>query len=299
MLIDWFTVIAQLINFLVLVWLMKRFLFKPVLKAIDAREKRIALALADADLKKAEALQEKIIFQNKNIEINQQRQQLLETATEEANTERQRLLTDAQQTADDFRTRRQEAWQREQQSMTEELIRQTREEVFAISKKTLTDLADTSLEQRMVDVFRSHLRNLSKEQKSALTQSLQSPPGQIRVRSAFELSPEQQDAIQQTLAEMLPPGLTGKNINTMNMKNFEGFETDPQLICGIELTLAGQKLAWSIHDYLNSLEERVSDVLQKQATKKNDVVGENLRSPSATSAGSEPNIPVTFSREQQ
>ncbi|MFQ3186924.1 MAG: F-type H+-transporting ATPase subunit b, partial [Marinomonas primoryensis] len=53
MLIDWFTVIAQLINFLVLVWLLKRFLYRPILNAIDAREKRIADELADADEKRA------------------------------------------------------------------------------------------------------------------------------------------------------------------------------------------------------------------------------------------------------
>jgi len=38
MLIDWFTVVAQVINFLILVWLMKRFLYKPILNAIAARE---------------------------------------------------------------------------------------------------------------------------------------------------------------------------------------------------------------------------------------------------------------------
>ena len=55
MLIDWFTVGAQIVNFLILVWLLKRFLYKPILDAIDAREKRIAAELADADTKKAEA----------------------------------------------------------------------------------------------------------------------------------------------------------------------------------------------------------------------------------------------------
>ena len=55
MLIDWFTVVAQALNFLILVWLLKRFLYKPMLDAIDAREKRIATQLADADAKKAAA----------------------------------------------------------------------------------------------------------------------------------------------------------------------------------------------------------------------------------------------------
>ncbi len=59
MLIDWFTVVAQALNFLILVWLLKRFLYKPILNALDAREKRIAAELADADARKAEARQER------------------------------------------------------------------------------------------------------------------------------------------------------------------------------------------------------------------------------------------------
>jgi len=52
MLIDWFTVGAQALNFLILVWLMKHFLYKPILHAIDEREKRVAAELADADKKR-------------------------------------------------------------------------------------------------------------------------------------------------------------------------------------------------------------------------------------------------------
>jgi F-type H+-transporting ATPase subunit b len=65
MLIDWFTVGAQVLNFLILVWLLKRFLYKPILHAIDEREKRIAKELADADAKKAEAEKERDEFQHK------------------------------------------------------------------------------------------------------------------------------------------------------------------------------------------------------------------------------------------
>ena len=55
MLIDWFTVAAQALNFLILLWLMKRFLYAPILHAIDAREQRIAAELKDADASKLEA----------------------------------------------------------------------------------------------------------------------------------------------------------------------------------------------------------------------------------------------------
>lgn len=77
MLIDWFTVIAQVLNFLILVWLLKRFLYKPILNAIDEREKRVAAELADADAKEAEAQKEKEEFKQKNEEFDQQRAALL------------------------------------------------------------------------------------------------------------------------------------------------------------------------------------------------------------------------------
>ena len=84
MLIDWFTIGAQVLNFLILVWVMKRFLYKPILVAIDKREARIAAELADADAKKAEAQQESETFKRKNDEFDRQRDALLSQATEEA-----------------------------------------------------------------------------------------------------------------------------------------------------------------------------------------------------------------------
>src|ERR1700679_1617617 len=92
MLIDWFTVAAQAVNFLVLVWLLKRFLYKPVLAAIDERGKRIASPLQDAEKKKAEALKEQTDFQHRNEEFDQQRIGLLSEATKAAKTERDKLM---------------------------------------------------------------------------------------------------------------------------------------------------------------------------------------------------------------
>ena len=110
MLIDWFTVGAQALNFFILVWLMKRFLYKPILHAIDAREKRIATELANADAKKAEAQKERDEFQHKNDEFDQQRAALLSKAKDEAKTELQRLLDEARKTADAQSDKRQDAF---------------------------------------------------------------------------------------------------------------------------------------------------------------------------------------------
>src|SRR5512133_960681 len=109
MLIDWFTVLAQVVNFLILVWLLKRFLYRPILDAIDAREKRIAKELADADAKKAEAQKERDAFWHKNEAFDRERAALFGKVTDEAKAERQRLLDDARQAADAFAAKRREA----------------------------------------------------------------------------------------------------------------------------------------------------------------------------------------------
>ena len=187
MLIDWFTVGAQALNFLILVWLMKRFLYKPILNAIDAREKRIAAELADADAKKAEAQKDRDEFQHKNEEFDQQRAALLTKATDEAKAERQRLLDEARKDADALRAKRQEALRNEQSNLNQEIIRWTQKEVFAIARKALTDLAATSLEERMSEVFVQRLRALTgaaKEQLAAALKTATQPARAQRVRSA-------------------------------------------------------------------------------------------------------------------
>ena len=252
MLIDWFTVGAQTLNFLILVWLMKRFLYKPILQAIDEREQRIAAELADADAKKAEARQERDEFQHKNEEFDQQRAALLSQATDEVNAERQRLLDAAHQAADTLRAKRQDALQSEQRSLNDEITRRTRDEVFAIARKTLSDLAGTSLEERMSDLFTRRLRELDGAAKGSLAKDLKTLSDPVLVRSAFDLPPEQRATIQQSLNE------------TFSAEIQVRFETAPEVISGIELTTDGLKVAWSIADYLVSLERSVGELLHQQ-----------------------------------
>ncbi len=187
MLIDWFTVAAQALNFIILVWLLKRFLYKPILDALDAREKRIAAELADADAKKAEAKKERDEFQHKNEEFDQQRAALLSKATEEAKAERQRLLGEARQAADALSAKRQQTLRSDAHHLSEAISRRTRQEVFAIARKALTDLATTSLEERLAEVFTRRLREMDGKAKAGLAEALKSASGPAVVRSAFDL----------------------------------------------------------------------------------------------------------------
>lgn len=143
MLIDWFTVGAQALNFLVLAWLLKRFLYKPILDAIDAREVSIAKKLADADAKEAIAVKERDAFQQKNAEFDRQRAARLTTASDEARAESRRLLDEARRAADALRAKRQDALESEQQGLADAIAQRTCKEVFAIARKLLADLAGT------------------------------------------------------------------------------------------------------------------------------------------------------------
>src|SRR5271156_6872201 len=166
MLIDWFTVGAQALNFIILVWLLKRFLYKPILNAVDAREKRIAAELADADAKRAEAQKERDEFQRKNEEFDQQRAALLSKATDEANAERQRLLDEARKAADAASAKRYEALQAEAHNLNRAIGLRAQQEVFAIARKTLVDLATASLEERLAAVFTRRLREMNGHAKA-------------------------------------------------------------------------------------------------------------------------------------
>ena len=249
--IDWFTVGAQLINFLILVWLMKRYLYQPILHAIDAREKRIAAELADAATKQAEAEKVRNEYQKKHDGFEQQRAALLSKATDEAADERKRLLDETRKAADALSTKRYEALTREAQALTTALSHRSQHEVFSIARKTLTDLAESTLEARMAIVFSQRIRSLNGPSKEKLAAGLHALTDPATVRSAFDLPFDARATVQRAINETFSANIRLR------------FETDADLISGIELTLNGQKVAWSIADYLKSMETRVTELLNK------------------------------------
>jgi F-type H+-transporting ATPase subunit b len=252
MLIDWFTVVAQVVNFLILVWLLKRFLYKPILNALDAREKKIAKELADADLKKSEAEKERDTFRHKNEQFEQQRAELMNKVTQEAQTERQRLLDAARTDADTASAKRHQALVSDAHNLNLALSRHARQEVFAIARKALADLANASLEERMAEVFIRRLHEMDEQAKKNLGEAFKSASAPVLLRSAFDLPAAQRAAIQNALNETFASAIPLR------------FEPAPDLISGIELSANGQKVAWSIADYLASLGKSVDELLKEK-----------------------------------
>jgi F-type H+-transporting ATPase subunit b len=253
MLIDWFTVGAQAVNFLILVWLMKRFLYKPVLAAIDAREKKIAAELQQAAAAQSQAQKERDGLRVQTESLQRQREELLRAAVADAGAQRQHLLDTARKESEDLRSKLTEAATVERAELNREVAARTRQEVFALTRKTLVDLADTTLEDQMLAVFIRRVGEMNDVQKSEVlpvvpvrTHAALAP---AVLRSAFDLTPAQQVNIAAAFREWPCRGASLQ------------FETSPDLISGLEITVAGRKLAWSVTAYLGTVEKKVETLL--------------------------------------
>ena len=248
MLIDWFTVVAQVINFLILIWLLKRFLYQPILHAIDARETRIASLLASADAKESEAQKERDMLQHQNEEFNQQRVMRLKEVTDEATIERKRLVDEARREAEALRLQWKEALRREQLNFSQEMLTHMEQEIFSIARKVILELANTKLETQLIDVFLSQQRK-AKDQIMSMTRDL---THDVLIRTGFDLTQAERTSIKEAIQE----------IASFNVPI--AFETSANLISGIELIINGQKVAWSVADYLSELQNHVDAFFQEQ-----------------------------------
>ena len=250
--INWFTVIAQLINFLVLVWLLKKFLYKPVLDAIDAREKNIASRLEDAKIKKEEAKKEQDEFTEKNKQFEMQKKELMDKVVADTIVQKDKLMEEARNDIDALHTKQQKALKNMQEDLKKDLAKNTQQQVFDISRKAMTDLASVSLEDQSTKHFISRLEELKDEGKENFTNAFKSGAKPVLIQSAFELHKKQQTEIKKAVDEIL-----GKETE------FE-FKTAPEIISGIKLTANGYKLEWSISAYLNEFQNSIAETLKEK-----------------------------------
>ena len=249
MLIDWFTVAAQSINFLLLVWLLKRFLYKPILSAMDAREQRIARQLQDAEAQKHEAEAQSRGLRAANEEFARQKQALLDQAKAEAEDTRERLTEEARAEIEARRLRWRESLREEENALQAEITSCVQEEIMAISRHALHDLAGIELEQQIAAAFVCRLKKLDDHEREHLASDVKISEKPMMIRSAFDLPPAIRLEIESVVREVLGPHLT------------VGYERVPGLIAGVELSSGGRKISWSISGYLSALEKRLRRVI--------------------------------------
>ena len=241
MLIDWFTLIAQLVNFLILAWLLKRFLYHPIVTALDAREKKIAYELHHAMAVENEAKQSMSEWKQKNDELEKQRMLIMQAA-KEADDKKGELLLDARKEYENLRARLEESLHNEQKNLQQEIIGRISTEVFSIAKKVLEELADVTLEDCMVKVFCKRLRKTETADIGVMRGLFRQSGHPPIIRSVFSLTPEQCDRLNKTVMDVFS---IDANIS---------FETDAELISGLELSMNGHSISWNIKAYLDALQ---------------------------------------------
>lgn len=252
MLIDGFTLVAQIVNFLILVWLLKRFLYKPVLNAIDQREKHIAQQIEDADTRKSEAEKELAAYQLMNEEFKNQRQKLLNKAVTEVDAERIRLMDELHLEVENLRLDYLETLRREQQTFGSEITQLTQKQVFDIARKALRDLASVSLEEQIAKAFLNKLETITQEERKQMVAGFMSTRNPVIIRSSSHLSPDLQSQIKLKIKEVYQVELTIL------------FETTPRLVSGITLIFGGLKIMWSIDEYLNELKNNLTELIKEK-----------------------------------
>jgi F-type H+-transporting ATPase subunit b len=254
-LIDWFTVGAQIVNFIVLVWLLKRFMYQPILNAINARERRISDELQDASQQRAAAQSAREDLASKNNAFDAERATLLASAVTDSGRERERLMVEARNDLDALRTKQYCLLQNEQVAQSAQVTRLVAGEVFAIARSALKDLAGTDLEDRMAQILARRLREMTPEDKVSWNAVLKGSGTGATVRSRFDLTTSSRAIIQAAVSD-------GSSIDIPLR-----FEAGSEGICGIELIACGQKLSWTLGDYLNTLELKVDGLLKNGAAK--------------------------------
>jgi len=254
-LIDWFTVAAQIVNFLILVFLLKHFLYDRILQAMDKREERIQNRLDEARSKEKEAEQEAESLRKERAELEKQRDGTLAEAREGAEEEKKRLVGEAREQVQSMRRSWQEALGREQSAFTRELRRMAGREVYAVCRKALQDLADAEVEEQMVRVFLEHLAGLDREERDEMAEAARTDENRVTVRSTFQMPAGLKQKATREIHEHL-----GDDIEVV-------YETGENGAPGVELRMKGRKLAWGFEDYLDDLEQEAKRAIEAEAEK--------------------------------
>ena len=241
MLIDWFTVFAQAVNFLILVFLLKRFLYRPIMKAVRERERKIADKLEDAEKARAEAHARVKELERENLALSQAKERLLSEAREEVQNWRERAVARAE---GEIKARR-DTWldglEGEKAAFSRRLQTKVAEQVISISQKVLADMAGRDLEEQLADVF---LERVGAEKEELMGKGA-SRPDRLLVRLGFVPDNGIQKRLDIRLMEMFP-----------DVRKVE-FSVEPELGFGLQLLAADRKVDWNLARYMRGLEESI------------------------------------------
>jgi len=261
-LIDWFTVGIQIVNFLILVALLKHFLYGPVLKAMAAREAKIAAQLDAAEAEKQRARAEAESYRKKNADWEAEQLAMRAQAKDAAKIERSALIEQAHQEVTLLQAKWREAIELQKAAFLRDLRTRVIRQVYDTARRVLKDLANADLEHQITAVFIDRLQKMAPKKWREIGAALQDGENSLFIESSFEMPDEAREKI---------AGLLQKRFS---QKIVPVYKIEADTVCGIVLKAPGHKVAWHLDDYLETLEEEISKhfAAPKQKPKKKTAV---------------------------
>lgn len=255
--IDWTTVIAQIVNFIGLVWLLNKFLYDPVIKVISARESALEERFARADTLQAEAAREIAAYEGKRTELEQTRDEYLREAREEAGRALANMLADADEEARAARRRLSEQLEMERRELEQAVQTGLVTHVSEASARVLAELAGRSVADGVIDAFEKRLRARANgadgdetgapdgpdRSGDVLNLRRMNPP--ITLRLSFDPDGEQRERLRWVLHDVAGRRFADEDIR---------FVHDPSLVLGIELHYDGSMVSWHARHVIGTWE---------------------------------------------
>ena len=238
--IDWWTLALQAINFLILIWLLSRFLYRPIVAIVAKRREAAQKLLDDAKAERAQAKGEHAEIAQTREGFAAERQKILDDARIQAEETRRTLIAEAKADASKLLSDAKAAAARSEDASRRALAQQAEQLALAIAEKLLTRVQLQGPTAAFVDGLCGKIRDLPPESKAALQKY-----GAIEIATATALTPGQEMRVHDALASCLGgrPSLT--------------FCIDPALIAGIELTSRDIVLRNSWREDLRTIREEL------------------------------------------
>jgi F-type H+-transporting ATPase subunit b len=241
--LNWSTVVLEILNFLILVWILKRFLYQPVLDVIARRRAGIDKTLADAEARHAEAVDLQQQYEGRLAEWDRERQQARETLARELDAERTRKLAELQTALAQEQEKMHVAGVRRQADALRKLEETALQQAARFASQLLQQAAGPDLETRLVELAIAGLTALPAERRSALRNDHGKPAEALQVASAFPLADDQRQRLEQALA-----GIAGPDIPRQ-------FEQDSALLAGVRICIGPWILGVNLQDELKGFTE--------------------------------------------
>jgi F-type H+-transporting ATPase subunit b len=243
--LTWSTFVLEIINFLVLVWILKRFLYQPVLDVIARRRAGIEKVLADARALHADAEQLQKQYEGRLAEWDQERQQARADLARELDAERTRKMAELQTSLEQAREKARVTEEHRQADAMRKIEETALVQGSRFAARLLEQASGPDTEARLVDLVIAELSRLPSERIVVLHNSYGKTTKAIEVISAFPLADEQRKRLTQALAKVTSADTPLQ------------FKQDNKLVAGVRITIGAWVLGANIRDELKGFMELV------------------------------------------